>query len=70
MKNLWVNNVTGHIPCQSGPYSIYTTRALHAVQTLVCQGPSFYLKFKLKRDITLKLKLSELCPFPYNCILP
>ena len=28
------------------------TRAPHTVPTLVCQGPSFYLKYKLKRDIT------------------
>ena len=45
------------------------TWAPHAVTTFVCQGPSFYLKFLVKRGVTPKLKLSELCPLSCNCIL-
>ena len=38
-------------------------RALHAVATLVCQGPSFYLKFELKKGITpiTHVSLKHMC---------
>ena len=41
----------------------------YIVPTLVCQGPSFYLKIWIKRGITPKLQLSKLCPLSCNCTL-
>ena len=45
-------------------------RAPHAVPTLVCQGPSFYLNFLFKKmDLTPQIYLSELFPLPCKCTL-